>query len=218
MSEENRKTLEVYERTASTYLANTKKHDELDPEKAYQKSMNLKVFLGKTFSPLREHAKIFEIGSADGVTAKHLERIGFDVTASDVAEDFIKTIAETGVKVIKFNALTDEFPDKYDGILAWRVLVHFTKEDFEKLLGKVYDALEPYGRFAFNMMNREVREVDNEWVDFPGEYYMGEDRFYCYYREEDVRAIIAKTKFRIIDFHKEGGKHFDKWLVFVLEK
>ena len=218
MSEENRKTLEVYDKTASKYLSNSIEHDALDPEKAKRKDMNLKVFLGKTFSPLRERAKIFEIGSGDGATAQHLERIGFDVTASDVADDFIKKTAEKGVRTIKFNALTDEFPDKYDGILAWRVLVHFTPEDFEQLLKKVYDALEPYGRFAFNMMNREIRSVDSEWVDFPGEYHMGVERNYCYYREEDVREMIAKTKFRIIDFHKEGGDHFNKWLVFVLEK
>ena len=180
--------------------------------------MNLKVFLGKTFSPLIDHAKIFEIGSADGETAKYLRRIDFDVTASDVADDFIAEIAKKGVPVVKFDAMTDEFPGKYDGVLAWRVLVHFTPQDVERLLVKVYDALNNYGRFAFNVINRETREVDCEWVDFPGEYHMGAERFYCYYREEDIRAMIAKTKFRIIDFHKEGGDHRNKWLVFVLEK
>ena len=201
MSEENRKTLNVYDQTAKVYLSNSIAHDAIDPEKAKRKSMNLKVFLGKTFSPLIDHAKIFEIGSADGETAKYLRRIDFDVTASDVADDFIAEIAKKGVPVVKFDAMTDEFPGKYDGVLAWRVLVHFTPQDVERLLVKVYDALNNYGRFAFNVINRETREVD-----------------YCYYREEDVRAMIAKTKFRIIDFHKEGGDHRNKWLVFVLEK
>lgn len=218
MSEENRKTLEVYDKEASTYLANTLKHDNLDPEKAKRKSMRLKIFLGKAFSPLREHAKIIEIGSANGAVAEHLQNIGFEVTASDVADDFIKATTAKGVKTIKFNALTDEFPDKYDGVLAWRVLVHFTPEDFKGLLGKVYDALQPHGRFVFNMINREEREVDSEWADFPGEYWMGVERYYCYYREEDVRAMIGETKFQIVDFHKEGGDRSNKWLVFVLEK
>lgn len=218
MSEENRKTLEVYDREALTYLTNTQKHDNLDPEKAKRKSMRLKIFLGKAFSPLREHAKIFEIGSADGAVAEHLENIGFDVTASDVASDFIEATAAKGVKTIKFNALTDEFPDKYDGILAWRVLVHFTPEDFERLLNKVYVTLQPHGRFVFNMMNREEREVDSEWVDFPGEYWMGAERYYCYYREADAREMISRTKFQIVDFQREGGDHSNKWLVFVLEK
>lgn len=218
MSEENRKTLAVYDKTAKIYLSNSLAHDALDPERAKEKSMALKVFLGKTFSPLVENAKIFEIGSADGETAKYLQRINFDVTASDVADDFIAAAASKGVKTVRFNALTDKFPGKYDGILAWRVLVHFTPDDVAKLLRKAYAALNDYGRFAFNVINRDTRDTDCEWADFPGEYQMGAERFFYYYRETQMRELIAKTGFRIIDFHKEGGKNRDKWLVFVLEK
>ncbi len=218
MSEQNRQTLAVYERTAKRYMANSLAHAALDPEKAHQKLMRFRVFLGKTFSPLPEHARIFEIGSADGEAAKWLERIEFDVTASDVADDFIAAIADKGLKVVKFNALTDKFPGSYHGILCWRVFVHFTPKDAYAVMKKAYAALEERGRFAFNAMNRAARGVDEEWADFPGEYRMGAERYFHYYTEAELREIAQKVGFRIIDFHLEGGERRNKWLVFVLEK
>ena len=46
-----------------------------------------------------------------------------------------------------------------------------------------YQALNEGGIFVFNLMNREIREVDHEWVDFQNEYYHSRnllfDHFYC---------------------------------------
>lgn len=167
---------------------------------------------------MQNGAKVFEIGSGDGSNAKYIEKLGYDVTASDVAEDFINAIKDKGLKTIKFNVLEDEFTEKYSAVLCWRVFVHFTIEDALVVLQKVYDALEDGGVFIFNAMNRQVREVDEEWVDFPNEYHMGADRYYKYYNEEEINQIITKIGFQIYDFHKEGGDGNNKWLVYVLKK
>ena len=39
-----------------------------------------------------------------------------------------------------------------------------------------------------------------------------------YFREADVRAMIAQTDYRIVDQHLDGISQDNKWLVFVLEK
>lgn len=67
-------------------------------------------------------------------------------------------------------------------------------------------------------MNREGKSVDEEWVDFPNEYHMGADRFYKYFKEEEMNEIIKQTGFEICDFHKEGRANNNKWLVYVLKK
>lgn len=103
-------------------------------------------------------------------------------------------------------------------MFCWRVFVHFTKEDAQKVIQKVYDALEDNGVFVFNAMNRETKKVDNEWVDFEGVYHMGAERYYNYFRQEELDDIIRQTKFKIEDFHKEGGDNNDKWLIYVLKK
>lgn len=218
MSSENKKTLEIYERCADIYLENAIKHDSLDMVKAKKKKENLEKFIKDSFSSLLIDSKILEIGSADGVNALFIKSLGYDVTASDVSDTFLEKIKNQGVKTIKFDCLEDDFKEKYNGIFCWRVLVHFTYDDVMKLLEKVYENLENNGIFIFNAINREMRDVDCEWVDFEGEYHMGEKRFYNYFRKDDLDDLISKTNFKIDKFLYEGGSSNNKWLVYVLKK
>lgn len=218
MSIENKKTVEIYKEKASTYLATSIEHDKLEPEKANRKREKLNNFLRNSFQSLPKNAKILEIGSANGENAKYIESLGYNVTASDIAEDFINASKNNGLTTINFNILEDNFKEKYSGILAWRVFVHFTEEDIFETLKKSYDNLENNGIFIFNVINRETRNVDNEWVDFPNEYHMGAERYYHYFNQKDLDDIISQTKFQIQDFHKEGGDNNNKWLVYVLKK
>lgn len=218
MSIENKKTVEIYKEKASTYLATSIEHDKLEPEKANRKREKLNNFLKSSFQTLPKNAKILEIGSANGDNAKYIESLGYNVTASDIADDFIRASKNNGLTTIKFNILEDDFKEKYSGILAWRVFVHFTEEDIFETLKKSYDNLENNGIFIFNVINRETRNVDNEWVDFPNEYHMGAERYYQYFNQKNLDDIISQTKFQIQDFHKEGGDNNNKWLVYVLKK
>ena len=135
-------------------------HDNLDPEKAKRKSEKLHKFISENIGTLPKGTKIFEFGSGNGKNAKYIENLGYDITASDVAEDFINATKSTGVKTIKFNVLEYEFKEKYSVVFAWRVFVHFTKEDALNVLNKTYDVLEDNCLFVFNVMNREGKAVD----------------------------------------------------------
>ena len=218
MSEENRRTLEVYEKKAKDFLGTTLKHYNLNPEKADKKEERLRNFLKNSFEVLPKGSKVFEIGCSDGQSSKYLESLGYDVLASDVAKDFVEIASKNGLKTIKFNLLEDDFKEKYSGILAWRVFVHFTEDDCIKALNKIYQALNEGGIFVFNLMNREIREVDHEWVDFQNEYYLGVERYFNYFSEEFMNKVINDTNFKIVRFFKEGGENNNKWLVYVLQK
>ena len=93
-----------------------------------------------------------------------------------------------------------------------------TIEDASICLQKVHDALEDNGIFIFNAINRETKNVDNEWVDFSNEYHMGAERYYNYFNEEELNKIVTKIGYQILDFHEEGGENNNKWLVYVLKK
>lgn len=218
MSEENKKTLEIYKQKAYMYLANNVEHDKIDPAKAKRKQQKLEELIKTSFSDLPKKSKVFEFGSGDGINAKFIKSLGFNVTASDTADDFIEATQKHGIKTIKFDVIEDEFPEKYSAVFCWRVFVHFTKADALKVLKKVYDNLEEDGIFIFNVINREIKNIDNEWVDFEGEYHMGAERYYSYFSKEDLDKMIAQTKFQKIEFHKEGGESGNKWLVYVLKK
>ena len=218
MSIENKKTVEIYERKAATYLKTTIEHDKLDEEKAKPKKEKLQNFIKENLEQFKKGSKVFEIGSADGENAKYIKELGYNVTASDIADAFIDETKSKIENTIKFNVLEDDFKDKYSAVFAWRVFVHFTKEDLDITLNKVYKSLENGGVFIFNIMNRETRDCDEEWVDFPNEYHMNAERYYKYFSEKEVNELIQKTNFKINSFHKEGGESKNKWLVYVLKK
>lgn len=219
MSKENKITVDVYKNGgAEKYLINCKVHDELDQEKANRKREKLNKFILSSFSTLSKGDSIFEIGSANGETAKFMQDSGYNVTASDVATAFIEATKKLNVNTIKFNVLEDEFKQKYNGMYCWRVFVHFTTEDFTKALTNVYSGLEDNGIFIFNVMNRDIKDVDGEMVDFAGEYYMGAERYYHYFSKNLVDDIIKNIGFNIVSFHTEGGDSNNKWLVYVLKK
>lgn len=218
MSIENKKTVEIYEEKAATYLKTTIEHDKLDEEKAKRKKEKLQNFIKENLEQFKKGSKVFEIGSADGENAKYIKELGYNITASDIADAFINETKSKVENTIKFNVLEDDFKDKYSAVLAWRVFVHFTKEDLDITLNKVYKAIENGGIFIFNIMNRESKACDEEWVDFPNEYHMDAERYYKYFLKEEVDSLISKTDFKIKSFHMEGGDNKNKWLVYVLEK
>ena len=219
MSKENEKTLKVYDKFAKIYLKQSINHSKNDQEKAKKKFEWLKAFCKQGFETLPPKAKVLEIGAADGENSKMLESLGFNVTASDVADDFLTAIKKQNLKTIKFNLLTDEFSQKYDGIFCWRVFVHFTKSDLELALSKIYEALNPNGRLICNVINIESKEnINKGWFDFPGEYHMGAERFFQHYDESELIKMIKKAGFEIISLEKTGGKENNKWFCLVLEK
>ena len=218
MSIENKKTLEVYDMNAQMYMDHTIDSINAEPEKAERKKLALQEFIKKSYSSLKGGSKILEIGSADGENAKYLENLGYDVTASDVANAFIEACKKENLNTIKFNVLEDEFPEKYNGVFCWRVFVHFTKEDVEKTLNRVYENLEDNGIFIFNVMNGENKESLSEWVDFEGVYHMGVERFYNYFIKDELDEMLKHIGYEIVSFHTEGGSNKDKWLVYALKK
>lgn len=218
MSTQNKKTIEVYDKMAKTYIANSLEHDRLDPKRALEKKQELEELIKNSFADIPKGSKVLEIGSGEGLNAKYLKELGYDVTGSDTVDDFVESIKKQGVKAIKLDALNDEIREKYLAVFCWRVFVHFTDEDALKILKKVYECLEDKGVLLFNAINRVTKEVDSEWVDFEGEYHMGVERFYHYFTKETLDSLIDETGFEIQDFHTEGGKEHNKWLVYTLKK
>ena len=218
MSKENDITVEVYKKKANIYLKTSIKHDNIDLDKAKCKRQELEQFIKNNIEILPKGSKILEIGSGDGTNAQYIERLGYDVTASDIVDDFIKATNSKGVKTIKLNVLKDKITEKYSAIFCWRVFVHFTKEDIENTFQRIYNILDNNGLVIFNVMNREIKKVEDEWIDFSNEYHMGAERYYRYFSKNEVDEVINKIGYQIYHFHTEGGDNNNKWLVYVLKK
>lgn len=215
MSIQNEKTIKVYTKKAKQYLINNSKINPIELKKANNKLHRL---IKKWFGLLPKGSKVFEVGSADGVNALYIQKIGLDITASDIADDFINEIKKKNLNVVKFNILKDRFIEKYSGIFCWKVFVHFTTDDVLTALENIYYALENNGILIFNLISNETKSIKDEWIDFPNEYSIGMKRFFRYYSKEEMDNIIERTNFKILDFHQEFGTEKIKWLIYVLKK
>ena len=215
MSIQNEKTIKVYSKKAKQYLINNSKIDPIAVKKYNNKIHRL---IKKWFGLLPEGSKVFEVGSADGINALYIQKIGLDITASDIADDFINEIKKKNLNVVKFNILKDKFIEKYSAFFCWKVFVHFTPDDVLMALENIYYALENSGILIFNLISNETKSVKEEWIDFPNEYSIGMERFFKYYSKSEMDSIIERTKFKIIDYHQEVGIEKIKWLIYVLKK
>lgn len=193
MSRENDETIKTYEQYAEQYLARntTEEADKLRRE-----------MLKERLESLLKGAKIFEVGSAGGDDARFIKSLGFEnVTASDVAEPFLDKMRKNGLSPIKFDLVRDNFPDKYDLIYCWAVLMHFTKEEAKDALKKIYEALSEGGRLLTCLKMAEAKT--EEWTQFQGE--RGAKVYFSYWSEEELRGFLKEVGFRKIDIWGYGN-------------
>lgn len=220
MSKENNKTLEVYDKLYQSYFDGTKRRvKNIGNDAAAKKFAEECQFWLDGFSALPKNSTILEIGSANGDGSKALNKHSYVTTPSDTVDGFLSEIKRNGLEPIKLNILADKPDKKYHGCLAWHVFVHFTKKDAGTALSNIYDLLYPGGRFVFDVQNSSAEHnKDSEWIDYDGDYHLGADRFFQYYSKNDIKKIIEKTGFKIINLVEKESSSGINWFRIVLEK
>lgn len=119
---------EQYEKHAHVYIQNNSTGDVGGgtPES--------RVELIKKYLPVGK--KIFEIGSGGGIDAKLLVEAGYDVTASDFTQSFVKVLEGKGLNTVFFDAKKDTVPEEYDAIYANAVFLHFSPDEIKTFLNR----------------------------------------------------------------------------------
>lgn len=96
-----------------------------------------------------KNKRIIEFGSGCGELAIMLQSDGYDITATDVVNDFLNEQNRIGInKVLKYNFLSDNYNDifdfKADIIISWRN-PHLDMDDMGKLFDVAYNGLTEDG-------------------------------------------------------------------------
>lgn len=201
MSIENDQTIEVYEKYGAKYLARNaealKDNPQAKKDDEWQRGL-----ISSFVDGLSKDARIFEVGSAGGRDAKFMRELGYkNITVSDAANYFLPLLEKEGFSPIKFNLIKDEFKDKYDFILCWAVLVHFTKREAKDAIKKMFDALDEHGRIALCVKHKDGHE--EEWEDFRG--MIGAKRFFSYWDKAELEDFMKESGFKNITVHQRGG-------------
>ena len=222
MSEHNKNTINMYNQGgAQEYI----QHNDIDPET--EKRERLFKYVEEQINNDKSK-KIIELGSGFGQLSLMLQESGYDITATDIVEDFLNNQRKIGIKKVKvFNFLEDDFDEifdtKADLIISWRN-PHLDMDDMNKLFEVVYEALNDNGLFIINFQNADVHpEAELLPNGTKYNYKILEDkqtkekRFYAYYSEEDIERL-RKDLFDIQEYHNEGGKEKKNWHVLTFKK
>lgn len=176
----NQITLQSYESKADEYAHKTQKQVVTTHE-----------WLDRTLQYIKIEDRILELGSGFGRDAQYVESLGYKVQRTDAAQSFIHALQKQGYDTLYLNILTDELPQDYPLIFANRVLLHFTPEEVNVIVGKIFNSLPSNGIFAFSIKHG----VGTEWT----EEKIGAPRFYCYWMPTDIEKLVTTTGFELLD-------------------
>ncbi len=194
----DRSTLEFYQSNASTYVA----------ARPATISPDLLAFLPH----LKPGCLILELGCGSGHDAAELERLGFEVDATDGVPAMAAIARERlsrGARVLQFDDL--DAVDHYDAVIACASLVHVPIDELPIVLERVWRALKPGGwHFASFKTDGEPG-----W-DKHGRYYNYLDRAGA------TRAYQSAGAWASLSFESyDGTGYFSepaKWLTVTAQK
>lgn len=199
----NMQTVEAYNDGADKYIAEMR--NDIDP--------SLREWIGRALDGLDSSARILEIGSASGRDADYVESLGYNVERTDASQGFVDRLRAGGKDARLLNILTDEVDDEqYDLVYANAVFLHFTTDEFNDAVRKVYKALRPGGHFALSLKRGDGEETTARKLDMP--------RYFHYWQSDDVESALASAGFENFQdtVSDDWRENKPQWLFVTVEK
>lgn len=190
-------TLKTYEREYENYIKKTSQ----DMNNGHGR------YLDRFMSFLKKDDILLEVGSGSGRDADYIESQGFSLLRSEVVHPFIEYQRKQGKEVVFFDVIEGDLHQRFDGILAKAVFLHFNKEQFAKALANVKKHLVDGGIFALTLMNGEGERYSSHKTESP--------RYFHYWRKEAVEKYLQDEGFEILF---SGFTQGEKWIDLILRK
>ena len=183
MKDHKKITTESYNSTVGEYIKNT---DGMHQAKNSRKFISL----------LDKNSLILDLGCGPGRDARIFTDKGFKVIGVDLSENMIKA-AKKRVKNAEFKVMDIcrlDFKDNYfDGIWASASFVHIPKNEIPKALKEARRVLKEKGIFYLS-----VKEGKGEVLE-PDRRYGGVEKFWSFFKQEEIKEMLKKTGFDIIE-------------------
>lgn len=170
------------------------------------------------FKTFEKNSKLLEIGCGSGRDASFMTKKGFEVIAIDGSKNMIdeakKIHLELSNKLFHKTLPNNlEFDIKFDGIYSIATLMHLSKDDLMKSILKIYDLLNPTGKFLISVsLFRD--DINENGFDKNG-------RFFLILSFEEWINIFENSGFKILKT-KTNNDGLDRtgieWLTMVVEK
>ena len=192
------KTLEYYNKNASSFAEKTIDVDFHDTQKHFQEL-------------LPEQGYILDFGCGSGRDIKYFLSQNFRVDAIDGSEELCRIASDyTGIKVKKMLFQELDEIEKYDGIWACSSILHLTQNELKTVFGKMVKALKRDG----------IIYTSFKYGDFEGER---NGRYFTDFTEEKFEKFVqnienVKLKEEWITCDVRPGRGEEQWLNLILQK
>lgn len=192
------KTLDYYNKNASSFAEKTIDVDFHDTQKHFQEL-------------LPEQGYILDFGCGSGRDIKYFLSQNFKVDAIDGSEELCRIASDyTGIKVKKMLFQELDEIEKYDGIWACSSILHLTQNELKTVFGKMVKALKRDG----------IIYTSFKYGNFEGER---NERYFIYFTEEKFNKFVhnienVKLKEEWITCDVRPGRGEEKWLNLILQK
>lgn len=200
----NQATIEAYNDNVENYVATT-------PQSHKQKPSDMTKWIDYSISLVPKGGSILEIGSATPRDAHYMRERGYSVQCSDATPGFNTYLNDHGEHSLTLDILRDPIDDGYDMIFANAVVPHFTKNDFEYVLYKIYNNLKPGKIFAFS-----TKEGNGEaWI----EEKFDAKRYTKYWQAQEIKVLVEKYGFTVRYAKTAIGDFSDyNWIMITAQK
>jgi SAM-dependent methyltransferase len=198
-SESNRLTLDTYEAHVQEYVDGT----------THEMSDAVKDWVDESLRRIRKNGSILELGSAFGRDADYIESKGFHIDRTDATKAFVELLRGKNQRAEVLDAIHDDFFGKHDAVFANAVLLHFTLEEAQKVISKVYDHLSDDGVFIFSLKQGDGESWSSEKVGAP--------RYFRLWRPQEVQTTLSSIGFRDISI-SPTDEPAAKWLHVIAQK
>lgn len=156
----------------------------------------------KKFADYLPSGKILDIGCGAGRDSVWFTQNGYEFTGFDASENMVRLAKEKNPKAQFLQADFYSFnfpPALFDGFWCACSLIHVPKSKVGDVLLRVKTALKQ-GAIGFIAVKEGKGERDMEWQN------SGHIRHFIYYQDEELRSILEKSGFQILEQHRRTPK------------
>jgi len=154
--------------------------------------------------------KVFEIGCGNGRDAKKILEYTDNYLGLDMSEKFLELAKEQnlGAEFVWGDIENFEVPKNLDIVFAFASLLHSPREEFQKIIDKVYDSLNLGGLVRISLKYSKSYE-EFEKVESTGV------RYFYLYSKEDIKELCKGFKILKLKVNNLLG---NDWLEVLLQK
>lgn len=154
----------------------------------------------KFISFMKPGALVLDAGCGGGTKSKYLANKELQVIGVDFSEkqiDIAKKEAPTATFLVCDLKDIDKLNYQFDGVFAQAVLLHFPKKEIDSILTKFSSRLKDAG-YLYVAVKEQKPGVAEEEVKTDDNYGYPYERFFSYFKRDEVESFIKNAGFEIV--------------------